>query len=74
MSLPKRQLSIHSALIAREGSHQQSGPTALWRAWSDDVEGHALPAGHFFPEEAPQETTKALSRFFSTPESRVAMS
>jgi haloacetate dehalogenase len=52
--------------------HQESGPTALWRAWSDDVQGQALPAGHFFPEEAPQETTKAFGSFFSTAGSRVA--
>ncbi len=40
------------------------GPLALWRAWADDVEGEALDAGHFFPEELPEETAKALSRFF----------
>jgi haloacetate dehalogenase len=40
------------------------GPLALWRAWADEVQGHALEAGHFFPEEAPEETTAALRRFF----------
>ena len=43
----------------------ESGPIALWRAWSDDVRGRALDAGHFFPEEAPEQTTEALSRFFA---------
>jgi haloacetate dehalogenase len=43
---------------------EASGPVALWRAWSDDVQGHALNAGHFFPEEAPEQTAEALSHFF----------
>jgi haloacetate dehalogenase len=41
----------------------ESGPIATWQAWSDDVRGHALDAGHFFPEEAPEQTAAALSRF-----------
>jgi haloacetate dehalogenase len=48
---------------------EESGPIALWRAWSDDVRGHALDAGHFFPEEAPEETAEVLGRFFGGPES-----
>ena len=54
--------SAHGALgtwYAEEG-----GPIALWRAWGDDVQGQALDAGHFFPEEAPEATADALSRFF----------
>jgi haloacetate dehalogenase len=43
---------------------EDSGPLGLWRAWSDNVQGHALKAGHFFPEEAPEETVEALKRFF----------
>ncbi len=42
------------------------GPVALWQAWSDDVQGHALDAGHFFAEESPQHTAEALNRFFAT--------
>jgi haloacetate dehalogenase len=42
----------------------ESGPLALWRAWGDDVQGHPLDAGHFFPEETPEQTAEALSRFF----------
>ena len=41
------------------------GPIALWRAWSDTVEGHPVNAGHFFPEEAPEHTAEILSRFFA---------
>lgn len=44
---------------------EESGPIALWQAWCDDVQGHALEAGHFFPEEAPEQTADALTRFFS---------
>ena len=42
----------------------EGGPLALWRAWADDVQGHAIDAGHFFPEEAPGPTAEALRRFF----------
>jgi haloacetate dehalogenase len=40
------------------------GPLAIWRAWADDVEGHPIEAGHFFPEEASQQTAETLTRFF----------
>jgi haloacetate dehalogenase len=43
---------------------EAGGPLALWRAWGDDVQGRALEAGHFFPEEIPVETADALERFF----------
>jgi haloacetate dehalogenase len=47
---------------------EESGPIALWRAWGDDVRGCALDAGHFFPEEAPEQTADALNRFFGAVE------
>ncbi len=40
------------------------GPLALWREWANDVEGFAVQAGHFFPEEIPDETAAVLTRFF----------
>ena len=43
---------------------EAGGPLALWRAWGDDVQGRALEAGHFFPEEIPVETAEALELFF----------
>jgi haloacetate dehalogenase len=43
---------------------EAGGPLALWRAWGDDVQGRALEAGHFFPEEIPVETAGALELFF----------
>jgi haloacetate dehalogenase len=41
------------------------GPLALWRTWADDVQGHAVDAGHFFPEELPEQTADALARFLN---------
>jgi haloacetate dehalogenase len=46
---------------------EAGGPLALWRAWGDNVQGHSIDAGHFFPEEAFQETYEALSRFLAAP-------
>lgn len=44
------------------------GPLALWRAWGEDVQGHAVEGGHFFPEAAGQQTFETLEQFFaSTP-------
>jgi haloacetate dehalogenase len=40
------------------------GPLALWKAWAAHVQGRALDAGHFFPEEIPEETASELERFF----------
>jgi haloacetate dehalogenase len=42
----------------------EGGPLALWRAWANDVRGHEITGGHFFPEEAPEMTAAALRDFF----------
>ena len=34
-----------------------------WRGWADDVTGHALDAGHYLAEEAPEEVATALIDF-----------
>ena len=39
-------------------------PLSVWRRWADDVRGAGIEAGHFLPEEAPEETAKALLDFF----------
>ena len=40
-------------------------PLALWQAQcKSKVQGLALPAGHFIPEELPAETAAALHGFF----------
>jgi haloacetate dehalogenase len=36
---------------------------ATWRERAEDVQGYALPSGHFLPEEAPEETCQALQAF-----------
>ncbi|MGV9212465.1 alpha/beta fold hydrolase [Micromonospora sp. RB23] len=38
-------------------------PVAIWRQWADDVRGAPVPAGHFIPEEAPDETVRHLLDF-----------
>jgi haloacetate dehalogenase len=48
---------------------RDGGPLALWRPWAARVEGHAVDAGHFFPEEAPELTADELRRFFARPAS-----
>jgi haloacetate dehalogenase len=40
-------------------------PLAVWRAWADDVRGEPVAAGHFFPEEAPEETARQLLAFLA---------
>lgn len=42
-----------------------AGPLEIWKGWCETVEGHAIPSGHFLPEEAPDETAKAILNFFS---------
>lgn len=36
---------------------------ATWRERADYVQGRVIPSGHFLPEEAPEETYKALRTF-----------
>ncbi len=43
------------------------GPLGLWRDWAHDVRGAALPGGHFFAEEIPQQTADELINFFAPP-------
>jgi len=43
----------------------EGGPLALWRQWCDDVRGHPVQGGHFFPEERPEQTAEELARFFA---------
>jgi haloacetate dehalogenase len=41
------------------------GPLELWRELAPNVSGHPVDGGHFFPEEHPEATAKALAAFFS---------
>jgi haloacetate dehalogenase len=45
------------------GNDDSDNPLADWREWADDVRGHAIRSGHFLPEEAPDETVRALEAF-----------
>jgi haloacetate dehalogenase len=49
---------------------EAGGPLALWRAWGDDVQGRAFDAGHFFPEEIPDQTAEILDAFVGSPRAR----
>ncbi|OPY99422.1 alpha/beta hydrolase [Bradyrhizobium sacchari] len=42
---------------------EEGGPLAIWRAWCEKVEGHAVAGGHFFPEEFPSQTAQELVAF-----------
>jgi haloacetate dehalogenase len=58
------------ALWSKTGALEQwyrdvGGPLAIWRDWCDHVEGEPVIAGHFFPEEIPDQTANALARFFT---------
>lgn len=44
--------------------HRFFDPLALWQAQcAGTVSGHAMPAGHFIPEERPEATAEALAGF-----------
>jgi haloacetate dehalogenase len=43
----------------------EGGPLGIWRALAPGVTGHAVDGGHFFPEEHPRETARALAAFFA---------
>ena len=47
--------------------HKLFDPLALWQAQCRvPVQGRAMPAGHFIPEELPDETAAALAAFFAS--------
>ena len=52
---------LTSADEASEGPPESA--LDVWRRWADRVEGRPIAAGHFIPEEAPDELTAALEPF-----------
>lgn len=40
-------------------------PLEIWRTWADEVHGGPISAGHFIPEEAPDQTTRHLIGFLA---------
>jgi len=45
--------------------HRLFKPLDDWREAASDVRGRALPAGHYLPEEVPDETLRELTSFFA---------
>jgi haloacetate dehalogenase len=46
-----------------EAPEAEDGPLEVWRRWANEVEGQPIAAGHFIPEEAPDELLAALEAF-----------
>jgi hypothetical protein len=42
-------------------------PLEVWKAWSRQVRGRPIAAGHFLPEEAPDRTARYLTEFLAQP-------
>jgi haloacetate dehalogenase len=59
---------VRAPLLALWGAHgvveRCFKPLDEWRRVADDVRGHALPAGHYLPEEVPNLVAGELERFF----------
>ncbi|MEN3977268.1 alpha/beta hydrolase [Emcibacter sp. SYSU 3D8] len=49
----------------RDGKWDEDRMLGTWKRWASDVRGQAVPGGHFCPEEAPDETAKAIGEFFA---------
>ena len=62
---------IEAPLLALWGERGLVGRSydvlATWRDKATDVRGHALPTGHYLPEEAPEAVAQALAGFFTEP-------
>lgn len=63
----KRQITCPTlALWSRNGVVESwYEPLDVWRTWAKDVRGGPISAGHFLPEEAPDETLRHLIEFFA---------
>jgi haloacetate dehalogenase len=42
---------------------KEGGSLGIWRQWAPNAVGQAMKGGHFFPEENPDDTAAAVSRF-----------
>jgi haloacetate dehalogenase len=60
-------LTMPLLMLWGERSSQGSGYDVLsvWRDHAENVTGHAINSGHFLPEEAPEDTYRALRDFFT---------
>jgi haloacetate dehalogenase len=61
-----RKVAMPLLVLWGERSSQGSGydVLAVWREYAETVSGHGIDSGHFLPEEAPEETYRALRGFF----------
>lgn len=62
----KRKITAPMLLVWSEGfSVARAEPLKTWSRWAENVEGHAVPGGHFVCEEQPQRILKLLQRFLA---------
>jgi haloacetate dehalogenase len=54
---------ITCPVLVHWGAEDIADPLPVWRRWCERVEGHALPGGHFIPEEAPEPLVRSLQSF-----------
>jgi haloacetate dehalogenase len=61
-----KKLAMPLLVLWGQRSGQGSGydMLAVWREHADNVTGEAIASGHFLPEEAPDDTYRALRAFF----------
>jgi len=62
-----RKVGMPLLVLWGQRSGQGSGydMPAVWREHADNVTGQAIASGHFLPEEAPDDTYRALHAFFA---------
>jgi len=62
-----RKVAMPLLILWGQRSGQGSGydMLAVWREHADNVTGQAIASGHFLPEEAPDDTYRALRAFFA---------
>jgi haloacetate dehalogenase len=62
-----RRIAMPLLMLWGQRSSQGSGYDVLsvWRDHAETVSGHAIDSGHFLPEEAPEDTYRALRDFFA---------
>jgi haloacetate dehalogenase len=58
---------VECPVLVLWGSQSMAAPDPLgiWQQYAPDVRGHAVPTGHFLPEEAPELVTAALRDFLN---------